>query len=121
MADRSFHCRWSGWETIPEVRNWSGDPPGGPEVVGRPSVGPELVGRSLHSNVSSRKALPEVWIWSGGPPGVQNWSGDPPGGPGVVGTSFHSLWSGWQTLNGGPVVVWIPSRRSEIAWEVLPQ
>ena len=26
----------SGLDTLPEVRKWSGDPPEGPEVIGRP-------------------------------------------------------------------------------------
>ena len=26
-----------GWETLPNVRKWSRNRPGGPEVVGRPS------------------------------------------------------------------------------------
>ena len=36
----------SGQEALPEVQKWSGDPPGGPELVGVP---------------------PEVWNWSGDP------------------------------------------------------
>ena len=27
----------TGRETLPEVRKWLADPPGGPEIVGRPS------------------------------------------------------------------------------------
>ena len=35
----------SNRETIPEVRKWSGDHPGGPEVVGDPPEGSEVVRR----------------------------------------------------------------------------
>ena len=64
------HSRWSGSgrDTIPAVRKWSGDPPGGPEVVGRPS----------------RR--------------IQNWSGDPPGGPEVVCRPARRSGSGRETL-----------------------
>ena len=39
----------SGWEAFPNVREWSGSPPGCPAVVGRPS---RLTG-------SGREALPD--------------------------------------------------------------
>ena len=34
---RPFRMSWSGQETLPDVREWSGCPPGCPGVVGRPS------------------------------------------------------------------------------------
>ena len=56
-------------ETLPEIRNCSGDPPEGPEVVGgppggqelvgRPSGGPELVVRPSRRFGTGRKTLPE--------------------------------------------------------------
>ena len=86
-------CRsGSGGETLPEVRNWSvilpvvwnwsEDPPGRPEVVGRPSRrsekwsgdpagGLEMVGRPSQRFGSGLETLPEF----------RKWSGDPPGGP----------------------------------------
>ena len=54
-------------EALPEVREWSGSPPGCPGVVGRPSRKSGIL----------QEFLPEVWVWSGGPPGS----------PGVVGRS----------------------------------
>ena len=57
----------SGWETLPEVRKWSGDPLAGPEVVRGPLEGPELVGRLSRRSGSGRETLPEVWNWSRDP------------------------------------------------------
>ena len=57
----------NGREALPEVRQWSGGPPGGPAVVGRPS----------RRSGSFREALPEFREWSIGPIGC----------PGVVGRS----------------------------------
>ena len=58
----------SGWETLlevrkwsvtlPEVWNWSGDPPGGPKVVGRPS----------RRSGTDWQTLPKIQKWSGGSP-----------------------------------------------------
>ena len=47
----------SGWEALPEAQDWSGDLPGGPGVVERPS---RWVG-------SGWEALPEGREWSEGP------------------------------------------------------
>ena len=41
------------WETLQEVLKWSGDPPGGPELVGRPSP----------RSGSGREILTEMWNW----------------------------------------------------------
>ena len=49
----------SGREALPNVREGSGDPPGCPGVIGRPS---QMSGRG-------REALPDIWEWSGDPPG----------------------------------------------------
>ena len=62
MAGGSFG---DGTETLPEVRKWSGDPPGGPELVGRPAW----------TSGTGRETLQQV----------RNWLGDHPGGPEVVG------------------------------------
>ena len=74
----------SGQETLTEVletflkgRQWSGGHPIGPEVVGRPTQVPGVVGRYSQMSGSGweahpegrdvRKVLPEGWEWSGGP------------------------------------------------------
>ena len=49
----------SGEEALPDVREWSGDPPGCPGEVGRPSLMSE----------SGREAIPDVREWSGGDSG----------------------------------------------------
>ena len=57
----------SGRETlpkVPEIREWSGNPTGGPGVDGRHS----------QRSGSGREAIPELWEWSGSPP-------EGPGGP----------------------------------------
>ena len=48
---------WSGREALPDVWEWSGDHPGCPKVVGRPSRMSGCV----------REALLYVRVWSGGP------------------------------------------------------
>ena len=68
MVRRPYQSSGTCREIPPEVRNWSGDPPGGPEVVGRPFGGPKVVRRSVHSYESCTKALSEVREWSGFPP-----------------------------------------------------
>ena len=86
-------------KALPDVREWSGDPPGCPGVVGRPfrmsgsgretlADVPEfwealldvrqlsggllyvrVVGMPSRMSESGREALPNVQEWSGGPPG----------------------------------------------------
>ena len=77
------------------VREWSGGPPGGLRVVGRPS---RRSGRGLEALPKVQKALPDI----------REWSLDPHGGPGVVGRP--SRWSARPTQ--GPGVVGWPSQRS---------
>ena len=60
------------------VQKWSGDPPGGPEVVGGPSW----------KSVSGWETLMEV----------SKCLGDPPGGPEVVGGPTWRFLSGRRTL-----------------------
>ena len=57
----------SDWEAVPDVREWSGGPPGCPGVVKSPSWMSE----------SDRKAHPNVREWSGGPPGCLRVVGRP--------------------------------------------
>ena len=61
-------------ETLPKVWKWSGDPPGGSGIVGRPSW----------RSGTGQETHPEVRYWSGDPPEVQDWSGDAPRGLEVV-------------------------------------
>ena len=54
----------SGWETLADVREWSGGPPRCPGVVGWPF----RMSRSFsRMSGSGREALPNVWEWWGGP------------------------------------------------------
>ena len=113
----------SGWEALPEVRErsesipevrecsgappgWSGGPPGCPEVVWTP-YRMSRSGREAH--LDGWEALPDV----------RKWSGDPPGCPGVVERTFQMSGSCWEALldvrdwtvgpPGNPVVVGRPS------------
>ena len=47
----------SGRVTLPEVWKWSGDPPGGPEVVVRSSRRLKVVGRPSRRSGSGRETL----------------------------------------------------------------
>ena len=88
MVKRPF--RWSttdretlrrsgtGRDTFPEGRNWSRDPPGGTEVVGRPS----------QRSRSGRETLPKF----------RKWSDDPPRCPEVVGRLSRRTETGRETL-----------------------
>ena len=53
----------SGRETLPEVWKWSRDPHGGPEVLGDPPGGSEVVYRPSESTGSGRENLREVRKW----------------------------------------------------------
>ena len=88
----------SGWEALPDVREWSDGPNGCPGVVARPSLRsgscreaiPD-VRRPFRMSGCGRMALPDVREWSvdtsGCPetlPDVREWSGGPPGRSGEV-------------------------------------
>ena len=96
----------SGWEALPDVLKWSGDPPGRRRVVEKPfrmsgsgerpsrmserlAQCPGVVEKASWMSGSSRETLPDV----------REWSGDHPGCPGVV---------------------WRPSRMSESGHDALP-
>ena len=64
MVEILFQRCGTGRETLPKVRKWSGDPPGGPEEVGRPSLRSEVVGRPSRRSGSGRETFPEVRKWS---------------------------------------------------------
>ena len=71
MVERPTRRFGTGCVTLPEVRNWLGDPSGGPEVVRGPPGGPKVVGRPSRRSKSGRRlsrrsrtgqeTLPEVW------------------------------------------------------------
>ena len=58
MFGRPSQRSGSGQGTLPKVRKWLKDPPGGPEVVETPS----------RRSGSGRETLPEIQKWSGDPP-----------------------------------------------------
>ena len=91
----------SGREALPEVWVWSGVPPGGPGVVGRPFRRSGVVGRPSRRSGSGRETLLEIWEWSGSSPKVRELSRFTPVGSGMV----------WRPSRG-PRVVDMPSRRS---------
>ena len=78
-ASRMFVC---GWEALPDVREWSGAPPGYPGVVGRTPGCPCVVGRPSRMSRIGREALldiqefPQMSVcgWEAFPD-VQEWSG----------------------------------------------
>ena len=61
-----------------DFREWSGDFPKCPVVVGWLSWMFGSGGRPLRIFGSGREALPDVQEWSEGPPKCPEWSGDPP-------------------------------------------
>ena len=60
LVGRPSQRSGSSRETLPEVWKWSGDPPGGPEVVRDHPEGEKLVGRPTQWYGSGRKTLPAV-------------------------------------------------------------
>ena len=60
MVGRPILWCGSGRETLSEVLTWLGDPPGGPEVVGRPSRRSGSGREILRRSVSGRENHPEV-------------------------------------------------------------
>ena len=80
----------SGWETLPDVREWSGRPPGCPGVLGRPCRMYGSGGSPSRMTGSGWEALPHVREWSVGPP--ECW--------GVVGRPSQMSGSGQVALTG---------------------
>ena len=62
VVGRPSRMSGSGREALPDVREWSGGPPGCLGVVGRTS----------RMSGSSREVLPDVREWLGGPPGSRS-------------------------------------------------
>ena len=87
----------SGRESLPDVREWAGGPPGCLAVVGRPSKGSEVVGRPSQMPGSGQKAIPNV----------REWSGVSPGCPGVFVRPSWMSRSGQETLLYGQEWPWI--------------
>ena len=84
-----------GREALPDVREWTGvppgflrGPPGCPGVVGSPT---RMFERPSRMSGCDRKSLPNVREWLRGPPEC----------PGVVGRLSRMSGSGWEAL---PVV-----------------
>ena len=69
---------WSGWEALPDVREWSTNTPGCPR----------LVGRFARISGSGRETIPDDRKWWGGPPGC----------PEVVGRPAQMYGSGREAL-----------------------
>ena len=78
----------SGRESLPDVHEWSGVPPGCPGVVGRPSWKSGKSHEDLSEVRSGRQSLPEVRSGRQSLPEVREWSGGPPKYPEVVGRPF---------------------------------
>ena len=98
MVGRPFQWFGTGLETLFEVRNWSGDPTGGLELVERPSQS-SLTGReTLQRFGTGRETLPKFFNWSGDLPEDRNWSGDPTESLEVDGRSFQSYRSSKKAL-----------------------
>ena len=57
-----------GRDTLKDVREWSGGPPGCPEEVGSLSRMPGVFESPSRLSRSGREALSNVWEWSGVPP-----------------------------------------------------
>ena len=57
------------WESLPDVREWSGSPTGCPGVVGRPSRMSGSGRKAYLMYRSGRKAIPNIREWSGETPG----------------------------------------------------
>ena len=62
----------SGREVLPDIREWSGGPPGCPGLLGSSyrfrydsTEFPGVVGRPSRMSESGREALPDVREWSG--------------------------------------------------------
>ena len=72
----------SGLETLLDVREWSGDPPDCPGVVGRLF---QKFGRPSRMSGSCRETLPDVPEGWEALPDDRKWLGDTPGCLGVVG------------------------------------
>ena len=97
----------SGRDALGDVREWSGDPPGCPGVVGRHS---RMSGSGWETFPDVREAHPDVREWSGGPPKCQQVIGMHSG---ICGRGLDSL-GDVRVLSGGPrecpAVVGRPSR-----------
>ena len=92
MCVKSSRMSGSGRQALLDDREWSGDPPGCPKVVGRPSW---MTGSGLETLPDVQEAHPDVLEVL---PDVREGSGGPPGYPGVVGRSSRMSGSGQETI-----------------------
>ena len=101
------------WEALPDVRDWSGGPPGCFRVVRKPS-------RMFERG---REALPVVREWWESLPDVQERSESPPGCPGTPLKFPGSLEGRPRSLGallGCPGVLGRPSQMFRSGWDALP-
>ena len=89
----------SGQVVLPDVREWSGGPPGCLGVVGRPSQMSGSGRESLPDVWGGREALPDVWGGQEALLHVRKWLGVLPGCPGVVGRSSRMPGSGREAFS----------------------
>ena len=75
----------SSREAHPNVRKWSGSPPGNLGVVERPFWMSGSCWEALQMSRSGPEALPNVWEWTGDPAECLGVVGGPPRCPGVFG------------------------------------
>ena len=59
----------SDQEALPNIREWLGDPPVCPGVVGSTPVCPGMVGRPSQMSGKGQETLPDIQGWSGDPTG----------------------------------------------------
>ena len=98
----------SGREDLPDIREWSGGPPGYPGVVGRPSRISRSGQETPRMSLCGWEALPDVREWWEALPVVREWSVGSSGCLGVVGRPSRLFGSGRET-----------PRMSVCGWETL--
>ena len=65
-------------ESLPNIREWLGGPPGYPGAVGRHARCPGVVKWLSRMSGSGQEALPDIREWSGDPHGYPEVAGRPP-------------------------------------------
>ena len=83
MFGSPYRMSGSSQLSLPDVWEWSGDPPGCPGVLKRPFRMSLSGGRPFRMSWSGWKALPDVSEWWEALLDVLEWPGGPPGYPGV--------------------------------------
>ena len=132
MVGRPYWRSGSGRENLTEVRKWSENTFGCPELfgtlsrrsgssretlpvvwkwLGDPPRGPEVVGTPSRRCGSGRETIPEVLIWSVHPPGC----------PELVETPFPNVRKWSEDSLGGLELVGTPSQTSRIGRDTLSE